>query len=215
MVNVATAVSKLSKLGGSVFGGAPWSTRREAPRAGGAAAPAGPDPAALTAARTVLRGCRRPVIIAGLQAAEPGAAEALQGLARAWGAPVLATYMAKGSFPDNDPLAVGPFIAGAAEEPLLRGADAILLFGADPIEFLPVPWRHAAPTVMLTTHAFDRRFHPWTAEVVGSLADSAARLAEAVAPGGWSPAATPIWWCSIMTCSISRPSSSNPSYPRQ
>ena len=153
-----------------------------------ASGPAGPDPAALVAARAALRGCRRPVIITGLQAAEPGAAEALQGLARAWGAPVLATYMAKGSFPDTDPLAVGPFIAGAAEAALLRGADAILLFGADPIEFLPVPWRHPAPTVMLTTHAFDRRFHPWSAEVVGSLAASAAGIAEAVAPGGWSPA---------------------------
>src|SRR4051812_24895638 len=87
--------------------------------------------------------------------AEPGAADALRRLARAWGAPVLSTYMAKGSFPDSDPLAVGPFIAGAAEDALLRAADAILLFGADPIEFLPTPWCYAAPTVMLTTHRFD------------------------------------------------------------
>ncbi|MBL6455590.1 thiamine pyrophosphate-binding protein [Belnapia sp. T6] len=151
------------------------------------AAPA-PDSAAMAAAGAVLRGSRRPVIIAGLQAAEPGAAAALRDLARAWGAPVLSTYMAKGSFPDSDPLAVGPFIAGAAEDALLRAADAILLFGADPIEFLPTPWRYAVPTVMLTTHRFDRPFHPWAAEIVGSLADSAGQLAGMVAPGGWSPA---------------------------
>ncbi|MCO6415073.1 thiamine pyrophosphate-dependent enzyme [Siccirubricoccus sp. KC 17139] len=149
------------------------------------AAPA-PAPAAVAAAEAVLRASRRPVIIAGLQAAEPGAAAALRRLARAWGAPVLATYMAKGAFPDTDPLAVGPFIAGAAEDALLRSADAILLFGADPIEFLPTPWRYKAPTVMLTTHAFDREFHPWVAEVVGSLTDSAGLLEATVKPGGWS-----------------------------
>jgi acetolactate synthase I/II/III large subunit len=147
-----------------------------------------PDRAALVKAQTVLRASRRPVIIAGLQAAELEAAAALGRLARGWGAPVLSTYMAKGSFPDTDPLAAGPFIAGAAEAALLRSADTILLFGADPIEFLPMPWGYAAPTVMLTAHAFDRRFHPWTAEVVGRLTDSAGWLADAVAPGGWTAA---------------------------
>jgi len=34
---------------------------------------------------------------------------------------------------------------GAAEDAAIRSADAILLFGADPIEFLPQPWRYAAP----------------------------------------------------------------------
>ena len=155
-------------------------------RTGSAAAVARAAPVvpaeAIAAAEAVLRGSRRPVIIAGLQAAEPGAAAALRRLARAWSCPVLSTYMAKGAFPDTDPLAVGPFIAGAAEDALIRSADAILLFGADPIEFLPQPWRYQAPAIMLTTHAFERRFAGWAATLVGDLADSAGLLAEAVAP---------------------------------
>jgi len=160
--------------------------RAPAPPAGAMAAPravAAQDPAA---ARAVLGASRRPVIIAGLQA--QGAPAALRRLARAWGAPVLSTYMAKGAFPDGDPLAVGPFIAGAAEDALIRSADAILLFGADPIEFLPQPWRFAQPTVMLTTHGFDRVFTDWSATLIGDLADSAGVLEGCVAPGGWSAA---------------------------
>lgn len=146
-----------------------------------AATPAAAD---IAAAEAVLRASRRPVIIAGLQAA--GAAEALRDLARAWECPVLATYKAKGAFPDDDPLAVGPFICGAAEDPLLRSADAILLFGGDPIEFLPQPWRYPVPTLLLTTHEFARPFLVPAAALVGDLALSAGALASAVAPGGWS-----------------------------
>ncbi|MBR0668019.1 thiamine pyrophosphate-binding protein [Roseomonas hellenica] len=147
---------------------------------------AAPPPAIdVAAAEAVLRASRRPVIIAGLQAAEAGAAAALRDLARAWACPVLATYKAKGAFPDADPLAVGPFISGAAEDPLLRSADAILLFGGDPIEFLPQPWRYPVPVVLLSTHAFARPFLAPAATLVGDLALSAAVLAGAVAPGGW------------------------------
>jgi acetolactate synthase-1/2/3 large subunit len=158
------------------------------PRSATAISMAAPVPAAdaVAATRTVLRASRRPVIIAGLQAAEPTAAAALRRLAAAWGAPVLSTYMAKGAIADSDPLAVGPFIAGAAEDVLLRAADSILLFGTDPVEFLPQPWRYAAPTVMLTTHAFDRAFADWAATLVGPLSDSAGLLVDAITPSGWS-----------------------------
>lgn len=166
--------------------------RAPAPPARGASGPplpAKPAPSAagdVAAAQAVLRASRRPVIIAGLQAAEAGAATALRELARGWGCPVLATYKAKGAVPDDDPLAVGPFIGGAAEDPLLRGADAILLFGADPIEFLPKPWPYPVPVVLLSTHAFARPFLAPAATLTGDLALSAAALAGAVEPGGWS-----------------------------
>lgn len=161
------------------------------PARGASSAPllARPAPAAVgdvAAAQAVLRASRRPVIIAGLQAAEAGAAAVLRELAAAWGCPVLATYKAKGAVPDTDPLAVGPFISGAAEDPLLRGADAILLFGADPIEFLPKPWPYPVPVVLLSTHAFARPFLAPAATLTGDLALSAAALAGAVEPGGWA-----------------------------
>lgn len=166
--------------------------RAPAPPARAAAAaplpfkPAPPAAADVAAAQAVLRASRRPVIIAGLQAAEAGAAAALRALAAAWGCPVLATYKAKGAVSDADPLAVGPFISGAAEDPLLRGADAILLFGADPIEFLPKPWPYPVPVVLLSTHAFARPFLAPSATLTGDLALSAAALAGAVEPGGWT-----------------------------
>ena len=144
------------------------------------------DALAVAAAEAVLRASHRPVIIAGLQAAENNAAAALRALAYAWGCPVLTTYKAKGAFPDSDSLAVGPFICGAAEDPLLRTADAILLFGADPIEFLPQPWRYQVPIVQLTTHAFERPFLAPAATLIGDLADSADRILRAAAAGGWT-----------------------------
>lgn len=139
-----------------------------------------------TEALAVLGRCRRPVIIAGLQAVEPRAAAALRALAARWDCPVLLTYKAKGAVPEEDPRAVGPFIAGAAEDALLRAADAILLFGADPIEFPPQPWRYAAPAVEVTTHAFTRAYLAPAATLVGDLAATAALLAEAVPKGGWT-----------------------------
>ncbi|MCK8787659.1 thiamine pyrophosphate-binding protein [Roseomonas sp. NAR14] len=152
------------------------------------ARPAVPAPAeaALAAARAVLGRARRPAIVAGLQALDSGAAEALRGLAARWGCPVLFTYKAKGVLAETDPLAVGPFIGGAAEDPLLRAADAVLLFGADPIEFPPQPWRYAVPVVELTTHAVARPYVAAAATVAGDLAAAAAALGDAVAPGGWT-----------------------------
>lgn len=170
-------------IGGRVRAPAPPRNGAASVPSNGAAAPVAGD---VAAAESVLRASRRPVIIAGLQASEVGAAAALGELARAWGCPVLATYKAKGAFPDTDPLAVGPFISGAAEDPLLRSADAILLFGGDPIEFLPQPWRYQVPTVLLTTHEFERRFLTPAATLVGDLAASAKALIGAVAPGGWN-----------------------------
>jgi acetolactate synthase I/II/III large subunit len=148
--------------------------------------PAMPGAGALAAARAVLGGSRRPIIIAGLQALEAGAAMALRRLAASWGCPVLETYKAKGSIAAADPLALGPFIGGAAEDAAIRSADAILLFGADPVEFLPQPWRYAVPVVELTRHAFARPYLTPAAQVIGDLAMAAERLADAVAPGGWS-----------------------------
>jgi acetolactate synthase-1/2/3 large subunit len=174
-------------IGGRIRAPAP--PARGVSGASGAPLPARPAPPAaadVAAAEAVLRASRRPVIIAGLQAAEAGAAAALRELAGAWGCPVLSTYKSKGAFPDADPLAVGPFICGVAEDPLLRSADAILLFGGDPIEFLPQPWRYPVPVVLLSTHAFARPFLASAATLVGDLALSADALAGAVAPGGWS-----------------------------
>ncbi|MFL1462102.1 thiamine pyrophosphate-dependent enzyme [Roseococcus sp. DSY-14] len=113
--------------------------------------PALPPPSsdAVARARAMLAAARRPAIIAGLEATAPARCAWVRALAEALHAPVLVTYKAKGVLPDAHPLFGGVFTGGAAEAPLLHEADLILLAGADPVEFIPQPWRFAAPVLDL------------------------------------------------------------------
>ncbi len=150
--------------------------------------PPAPEEAALAAARAVLGKARRPIIIAGLQARDEAAAAGLRWLASQWEAPVLATCMGKGALSDTHEWALGPFISGAAEDTMLRQADCILLYGADPIEFMPKPWAYAStPVVELTAHTHARPYLTPQAQVVGDLSEAAMALEDAVAPGHWAP----------------------------
>ena len=113
--------------------------------------PALPRPSsdAIAAARALLAGAQRPAIIAGLEALPPARCAWVRALAEALHAPVLVTYKAKGVLPDAHPLFGGVFTGGAAEAPLLHEADLIITAGADPVEFIPQPWRYAAPVLDL------------------------------------------------------------------
>jgi acetolactate synthase-1/2/3 large subunit len=152
-----------------------------------AALPAHPD-AAIAAARTLIAGARRPVVIAGLQTREPGAAQGLRDLARQWRCPVFTTYMGKGALPDADPQMMGQFMAGGAEDETMKSADLIVTYGLDPIELLPRPWRYGAPVLELSTHAFGRNHFTPAAALVGDLAAAAARLGEGLGASGWQAA---------------------------
>jgi acetolactate synthase-1/2/3 large subunit len=144
------------------------------------AGPAVPD-----AARSALAAARRPAIIAGLEATDPAAAIALRRLAEALHCPVLVTYKAKGVLPDAHPLFGGVFTGGAAEAPLLREADLILLAGADPVEFIPKPWGHAAPVLDIGTAPRPLHYRAPSVGCYGPLAPMLAALAEAARPGDW------------------------------
>ncbi|WP_165943363.1 thiamine pyrophosphate-binding protein [Roseicella aquatilis] len=146
------------------------------------APPAGP---ALDAARRLLAEARRPVLVAGLEAAEPAACAALRALAERLGGPVLVTYKAKGVLPDEHPLFGGVFTGGEAEAPLLREADLILLAGADPVEFIPQPWRYAAPVIDLGTAPRPLHYRAPAAALYGPLAPALGALAEDVARSAW------------------------------
>lgn len=153
---------------------------------------AAPPPAALpdlAAARQLLAGARRPVIVAGLEAVEAAASAALRRLAGALGCPVLVTYKAKGVVADADPLFGGVFTGGEAEAPLLREADLVLLAGADPVEFIPQPWRYAAPVLDLGTAPRPLHYKAPTVAAYGPLAPMLAVLAEAAGPTEWTRAA--------------------------
>ena len=108
----------------------------------------GPDDALVERAAEMIRGAKRPLVIAGLgcRAAD---AKWLRAFCEALPAPVLTTYKAKGAIPDPHPLAMGIFTGGALEEPLVRRADLIITFGLDTVELIPRRWSYPAPVLSL------------------------------------------------------------------
>ena len=109
---------------------------------------AAPDDALVERAAEMIRGAKRPLVIAGLgcRAAD---AKWLRAFCEALPAPVLTTYKAKGAIPDPHPLAMGIFTGGALEEPLVRRADLIIAFGLDTVELIPRRWSYPAPVLSL------------------------------------------------------------------
>ena len=122
---------------------------------------------------------KRPLIIAGFEAARDGAGDALLQLAEAINAPVVTTYKAKGVIPEDHPLSLGAAglspLADRILFDLASQADLLLLIGYDPIEmrlgwldFVDDPWKlievgrsppdhgmhHAAIQVTASTKAF-------------------------------------------------------------
>jgi acetolactate synthase I/II/III large subunit len=101
----------------------------------------GPD---LENARRWLAEAERPLVIAGIDAVVQNAGDAISEFAKAYGAPVIASYKAKGLIPDDEPMSLGGAglspLADKALMPLIKDADFILLAGYDPIEMRP-GWR--------------------------------------------------------------------------
>lgn len=106
------------------------------------AAPAsGPD---LDRARAWLAEAERPLVIAGLDVVNQDASDAVAAFCRKFGAPLIASYKAKGVLPEDDPLSLGGAglspLADRHLKPAIEAADFILLAGYDPIE-MRVGWR--------------------------------------------------------------------------
>lgn len=142
-----------------------------------------PDADAIAAAQRVLAGARRPVIVAGLEAVD--AAEPLRALVAALGCPVLVTYKAKGVVPDADPHFAGIFTCGAAEGAVLDAADAVIMVGADPVEFIPKPWRWPVPVIEVATSPRALPYATAAAALTGRIGASLASLAEDASRADW------------------------------
>lgn len=153
-----------------------------------AASSSGTDDAAIERARTLIRNARRPVIVAGLEAARPAAAAGVRDLSTALGAPVLVTYMAKGVVPDAHPNFAGIFTGGAIEQATVRAADLIILAGLDPVELIRKPWPYDAPVVDLCAHAHSPHYLEPAARAEGDLAATLAAIAGDVPGSDWREA---------------------------
>ena len=152
-------------------------------RPGDAPPPAQADP---SAARALLSGSKRPVVVAGLQARDGPAAAALGALVAALDCPVLATYKAKGVFPEDDRRCVGLFTGAAAECDAIADADVVVFFGLDPVELVPQPWRLRAPVLDLSPVAGQPHPVTPTAALAGPLALAVERLAGAAGKSAWT-----------------------------
>lgn len=145
-----------------------------------------PNAAALEQAKALLATARRPLVLAGLQARRPEAAAALRQFVADTGCPVLMTYKAKGVMSEHEPLGLGMYAGGVAEEPLMASADLILLYGFDPVEGPPSPWRYGAVrSIELTNHAFAHRLIDPAISVVGDVSESLAGLTASANSSGW------------------------------
>ncbi|HKJ63016.1 MAG TPA: thiamine pyrophosphate-binding protein [Hyphomicrobiales bacterium] len=105
------------------------------------AAPVSADSEAVAEVAERLAKAKRPLIIAGLEAARDGCGEALQKLMERFGIPLITTYKAKGIVDEHHPLALGGAglspLADKQLLPLVKAADLVLLVGYDPIEMRP------------------------------------------------------------------------------
>ena len=145
-----------------------------------------PDAAAVAAARRVLAAAKRPVVVAGLEAVD--AAPELRALVAALGCPALVTYKAKGVIADADPHFAGIFTCGAAEGPVLDQADAIVMVGADPVEFIPKPWRWPVPVIEVATAPRALPYAVPAAALSGAVAPALAALTAGATRSAWDAA---------------------------
>ena len=142
-----------------------------------------PDAAAVAAARQVLAAARRPVVVVGLEAVN--AAPELRALVAALGCPALVTYKAKGVIADTDPHFAGIFTCGAAEGPVLDGADAVIMVGADPVEFIPKPWRWSVPVIEVATAPRAMPYAVAAAALSGAIGPALAAITEGAKRSDW------------------------------
>ncbi|MBT6119813.1 MAG: thiamine pyrophosphate-binding protein [Rhodospirillaceae bacterium] len=140
----------------------------------------------LAKARALLAEARRPAIVAGVQATR--SAYALRGLAEALGCPVFTTYKAKGCMADSHALQVGHYTGGEAEAPCLREADLIVLFGFDPVEAIPQPWRYESPILEIGSAAGLPHYCAPDVSLIGDPTKAAAALHGANRPSDWTAA---------------------------
>ena len=143
----------------------------------------GPEAASVAAARRVLAAAKRPVVVAGLEAVN--AAPELRALVAALGCPALVTYKAKGVIADADPHFAGIFTCGAAEGPVLDQADAVVMVGADPVEFIPKPWRWPVPVIEVATAPRALPYAAPAAALSGAIAPALAALTHGASRSTW------------------------------
>jgi len=130
----------------------------------------------LSKARALLAASRRILIIVGLEARSDSSADALSAFVEGTGAAVMPTYKAKGVYPDVGPSCIGAFTGAQAEADCADGADLIVFYGVDPVEFIPGNWRYDAPIIEISINGTYQQPATPAARLIGPLAASISAL---------------------------------------
>jgi acetolactate synthase-1/2/3 large subunit len=147
-----------------------------------------PDAAAVAEAAGLINRARLPVLLLGMLASEPRAAEAVRGLLRQAPLPVVCTYQGAGVVPRDLLSCFAGRVGLSHNQPgdtLLDAADAVVTVGFDPIEYDPVMWnkgkKRAVIHIDTTPAEMDVDYWP-AVELVGDTAATVTALAAQLAP---------------------------------
>ena len=148
----------------------------------GRSAPCGPAASSeLQRAALLINAARRPLVLMGLQASQPGSADAIKRFLATTGLPYASTFQGPGGWAAASQYVgkLGLFRNQPADR-LLNDADCVITVGFDPIEFDPSLWNsgQARPLVAIDVQAIDQdqAFLP-QAELIGDLDASLEALA--------------------------------------
>ncbi|MBY0226237.1 MAG: thiamine pyrophosphate-binding protein, partial [Hyphomicrobium sp.] len=154
------------------------------------------QPEDLSDISAILNRSKRPLILAGFDAARTGAADAVRQLAETYSIPVITTYKAKGVLPEHHSLALGAAglspLADGILLPVCRAADVVLLVGYDPIEMRTGwidPFASEARIIEISPGPYDHAMHSASLRIEGDIASLSSGLSERAAP------VSPVWPC--------------------
>ncbi len=139
------------------------------------------SPQQLKAVADMIAKSRAPVVLVGLTAHRMRAGEGVTRLAERVGAPVISTPKAKGTVPEDHPLAVAVVdMAGwKISMAMLEKADLFIAVGFDPVE-LCAPWSFPAPLIHIDTVPNCDQIYRSSFEVVGDVKDIVAGLLDSI-----------------------------------
>jgi acetolactate synthase-1/2/3 large subunit len=141
------------------------------------------DAEAIATAAALINGAARPVLLLGLLASQPRAAQAVRSLLAGTKLPVVCTYQAAGVVPrelfDYFGGRVGLFHNQPADR-LLDAADVVVAIGYNPVEYEPGLWNHGRRRHLVHIDAvgadIDRDYQPQV-ELTGDIAATLRALA--------------------------------------
>ena len=154
------------------------------------ASPTAPAGEALDTARRWLAEARRPLMIAGVDAMNEGAEPQIAAFCETHGVPLITSYKAKGTLPEDHPLSLGGAglspLADSHLLPLVDKADLVICAGYDPIEMRTGwrdPWDPKRTRVIDIMPAPGHHYmHQGTLNIVAATGPSLAAISADVPP---------------------------------